>query len=69
MDLPFGPGVLRHDVRSWGGSRWGVTSQAMLEIGRAERTCFVVRYLLDRNLQRQIEEGLNVVESGTRRMR
>lgn len=37
--------------------------QAMLEIGRAQRTLFVSRYLLDRDLQREIEEGLNVVES------
>ncbi|MCY9783170.1 Tn3 family transposase [Nocardiopsis sp. EMB25] len=37
--------------------------QAMLEIGRAQRTCFVARYLRDRELQREIEEGLNVVES------
>lgn len=37
--------------------------QAMLEIGRAQRTCFVARYLRDRDLQREIEEGLNVVES------
>lgn len=37
--------------------------QAMLEIGRAQRTIFVARYLRERNLQREIEEGLNVVES------
>ncbi|MGW2755828.1 transposase [Streptomyces sp. NPDC001273] len=37
--------------------------QAMLEIGRAQRTCFVARYLRDRDLQRESEEGLNVVES------
>ncbi|GHD36422.1 putative transposase [Nocardiopsis kunsanensis] len=37
--------------------------QAMLEIGRAQRTCFVARYLRERDLQREIEEGLNVVES------
>lgn len=37
--------------------------QAMLEIGRAQRTAFVARYLRDRDLQREIEEGLNVVES------
>lgn len=36
--------------------------QAMLEIGRAQRTIFVARYLRDRDLQREIEEGLNVVE-------
>ncbi|MFI7114817.1 Tn3 family transposase [Nonomuraea sp. NPDC050227] len=37
--------------------------QAMLEIGRAQRTVFVARYLCDRDLQREIEEGLNVVEA------
>ncbi|MEV7013678.1 Tn3 family transposase [Streptosporangium sp. NPDC051022] len=37
--------------------------QAMLEIGRAQRTIFVARYLRDRSLQREIEEGLNVVEA------
>ena len=37
--------------------------QAMLEIGRAQKTIFVARYLRDRELQREIEEGLNVVEA------
>ena len=37
--------------------------QAMLEIGRAQKTVFVARYLC--GLQREIEEGLNVVEAGT----
>ena len=37
--------------------------QAMLEIGRAQRTIFVARYLRDRDLQREIEEGLNVAEA------
>ncbi|MGH3234845.1 MAG: Tn3 family transposase [Streptosporangiaceae bacterium] len=37
--------------------------QAMLEIGRAQKTVFVARYLRDRDLQREIEEGLNVVEA------
>ncbi|MGH9151965.1 MAG: Tn3 family transposase [Acidimicrobiales bacterium] len=40
--------------------------QAMLEPGRAERTAFVCRYLRDRDLQREIEEGLNVIESWNR---
>ncbi|WP_219516208.1 Tn3 family transposase [Nonomuraea ceibae] len=35
----------------------------MLEIGRAQRTIFVARYLCDRGLQGEIEEGLNVVEA------
>ncbi len=40
--------------------------QAMLEIGKAQRTIFVARYLYDRGLQRQIESGLNVVEAWNR---
>jgi Tn3 transposase DDE domain len=32
----------------------------MLEIGPAQKTIFVARYLRDRSLQREIEEGLNV---------
>ena len=40
--------------------------QAILEIGRAARTTFVARYLYDRDLQREIEEGLNVVEAWNR---
>jgi len=39
------------------------TYQAMIEVGRAQRTLFVARYLRDRDLQREINEGLNVVES------
>jgi len=39
------------------------TYQAMLEIGRAQRTIFVARYLRSRQLQREITEGLNVVEA------
>jgi TnpA family transposase len=39
------------------------TYQAMLEIRRAQRTIFVAKYLRDRDLQRQVHEGLNVVES------
>ncbi|MEU5029366.1 Tn3 family transposase [Streptomyces milbemycinicus] len=38
-------------------------AQAMLEIGRAQRTIFVARYPRERDLQREIEKGLNVVES------
>lgn len=37
--------------------------QAMLEIGRAQKTIFVARYLRDRELRREIEEGLNMVEA------
>jgi TnpA family transposase len=42
------------------------TYQAMIEVGRAQRTIFVARYLCDRDLQREINEGLNVVESWNR---
>ena len=38
----------------------------MIEVGRAQRTIFVARYLRDRDLQREINEGLNVVESWNR---
>jgi hypothetical protein len=40
--------------------------QAIAEVGRAQRTIFLARYLRDRNLQREIGEGLNVVESWNR---
>ena len=40
--------------------------QAMAEVGRAQRTIFVARYLRHRDLQREINEGLNVVESWNR---
>jgi TnpA family transposase len=42
------------------------TYQAMLELGRAQKTIFAARYLRDRDLQRQINEGLNVIESWNR---
>ena len=42
------------------------TYQAMLEVGRAQKTIFVARYLRTRDLQREINEGLNVVESWNR---
>jgi hypothetical protein len=35
-------------------------------VGRAQRTALVARYLRDRDLQREINEGLNVVESRNR---
>jgi TnpA family transposase len=36
---------------------------AMLEVGRAQRTIFLARYMRDRDLQREINAGLNVVEN------
>jgi TnpA family transposase len=38
------------------------TYRAMLEVGRAEKTIFLARYLRDRDLQRDTEGALNVVE-------
>ena len=38
------------------------TYRAMLEVGRAEKTIFLARYLRDRDLQQDTEGGLNVVE-------
>ena len=35
----------------------------MLEIGRAQHTIFIARYLRDRDLQGEIEEGLSLVEA------
>jgi TnpA family transposase len=42
------------------------TYLAMLELGRAQKTIFVCRYLRLREVQREIEEALNVVESWNR---
>ena len=39
------------------------TYAAMLEVGRAQKTIFVARYLRLRDLPREIEEGLNMMES------
>ncbi len=39
--------------------------QAMLEIGSAQRTIFAARYLRDRDLEREIEEGLASSSPGT----
>ncbi|WP_258036226.1 transposase [Streptomyces sp. SM10] len=39
------------------------TYAAMLEVGRARKTIYVARHLRLRDLQREIEEGLNVMES------
>jgi TnpA family transposase len=43
------------------------TYQAMIELGRVQKTIFLARYLRSRALrQREIHEGLNVVESWNR---
>lgn len=42
------------------------TYQAMIEVGRAQKTIFLARYLRNRQLQREIHEGLNVIESWNR---
>ncbi|HEY0692905.1 MAG TPA: Tn3 family transposase, partial [Kribbella sp.] len=42
------------------------TYQAMIQLGRAQKTIFLARYLRGRVLQREIHEGLNVVESWNR---
>ncbi len=39
------------------------TYRAMQELGRVQRTIFACRYLRDRELQREINSGLNVSES------
>lgn len=39
---------------------------AMLETGRAQRPIFLARWLRDRDLQRETEVGLNVVENYNR---
>ena len=38
----------------------------MLELGRAQKTIFVARYLRDCDLQREINEGLNLIEAWDR---
>ncbi len=38
----------------------------MIELGRAQKTIFVARFLRSRQLQREIHEGLNLVESWNR---
>lgn len=42
------------------------TYQAMIELGRAQKTIFLARYLRSRVLQREINDGLNVIESWNR---
>jgi TnpA family transposase len=42
------------------------TYQAMIELGRVQKTIFLARYLRTRDLQREIHEGLNEVESWNR---
>ncbi len=55
--------ILRRFTRS---NAMHPTYQAMIEVGRAQKTIFVARYLRSRDLQREINEGLNVVESWNR---
>ena len=43
-----------------------LTYQAMIELGRAQKTTFLARYLRSRQPQREIHEGLNMVESWNR---
>ena len=38
------------------------TYKALLELGKAVKTCFLCRYLHDQALRREINDGLNVVE-------
>ena len=38
----------------------------MLELGRVQKTIFIARYLRDRDLQREINEGLNLIEAWNR---
>ncbi|MEM8620937.1 MAG: Tn3 family transposase, partial [Actinomycetota bacterium] len=52
--------ILRRFMRS---ASMHPTYEAMLEVGRAQRTIFLCRYLRDRQLQRDTNSGLNVVES------
>ncbi len=40
--------------------------EPLLVVGRAQKTIFVCRYLRDRDLQREINEGLNLVEAWNR---
>jgi TnpA family transposase len=38
------------------------TYKALLELGKAVKTCFLCRYLAEEALRREINDGLNVVE-------
>jgi len=40
--------------------------QAMIELGRAQKTIFLARYLRSQGLQREINDGLNAIESWNR---
>lgn len=42
------------------------TYQAMIELGRVQKTIFLARYLRSRTLQREINDGLNIIESWNR---
>ncbi|MDN5794526.1 MAG: transposase [Intrasporangium sp.] len=64
--IPTGTASTEAILRRFTRSASHPTYQARLEVGRAQRTLFVARYLRDRQLQREITEGLNVVEAFNR---
>ena len=39
------------------------TYKALLELGKAVKTCFLCRYLADEATRREVNDGLNVVET------
>ena len=43
------------------------TYKALAEVGKAEKTIYVCNYLASRETQREVHEGLSVVENWTRR--
>jgi TnpA family transposase len=52
--------------RALGAYMGGLVARAGLVAGRAQKTIFLARYRRSRQLQREIYEGLNVVESWNR---
>ncbi len=51
--------ILRHFTRE---NVQHPTYRALLELGKAVKTCFLCRYLADEALRREVNDGLNVVE-------
>jgi TnpA family transposase len=45
------------------GGRSAVVDRSGVEVGRAQRTIFLCRYLRSRDEQREVNSGLNVMES------